>query len=824
MIQRRVIAAVVIGMAAVGAVMAAGWANRLLMGRQPDGTFLVSSGRFIEPGTIAFEGRAIDIAMHPREEMVAVLHRNSVFLADTTRVLPGSRAALAHGASFRGCAWHPDGARLYVSVSQGYVQELRRDNWSLTVGRRLTPAPADARGNPRPGGMALTRDGRRLFVAAMDRNTVAELDTESGEFVREWPTQNLPFAVRLSEDERTLIVTNWAGRPPRPGEETRQSVNATVLADKISGTASGTVSFIERETGAAQHVEVGKHPTALEVAGDRVYVANSASDSVSVVDAARRRVLRTIPMKWRNVSLFGAMPVDLAARGETLYVCCGGDNALAEVDLRAGAVKGYQPVGYYPVSVALTHGGGKAIVLNTKGNGSVANTSLGRPGNAHDFQGTLSVVDLQADLAAATARVAQLNHWEKRPSELRPNLAVYKGAIQHVVYIIKENRTYDEIFGDMPQGNGDPSLCGLGEEITPNHHALARQFTLFDNGYVSGTNSADGHCWTDMALANDYLERFYTGYRTYPDDGDDPMGMASSGAIWDAALKKGRTLRIYGEFCDDEDNKVIPEPKSWLEVWRDRQNGGGKFRFQSSTDLKHLRRYIHPNYLYWPLWQSDQHRADLFIAEYKELSRKGKVPNLMILSLPSDHTEGRDPRYPKPQSMVADNDLALGRIVEAITHSPEWKKTCILVIEDDAQAGPDHVDGHRTVFMAISPYTRRGYVDSTFYTTVSMLRTIELMLGLDPMNRFDALTPPLSACFTNVPDYTPYKHLPNRIPLDDMNPPLAGQRGMDRHWTQVSLSLDWSRIDGPDQQKLNHVLWYTLHGPNRPYPIKKTPR
>jgi hypothetical protein len=338
---------------------------------------------------------------------------------------------------------------------------------------------------------------------------------------------------------------------------------------------------------------------------------------------------------------------------------------------------------------------------------------------------------------------------------------------------------------------------------------------------VSGTNSAEGHQWSTQALANDYLEHFYDGYRTYPDDGDDAMALSSAGTLWEAALKKGKTFRDYGEFCDDELAVFTPKVTSWLEVWKDRVSGKRRIQTSVQTRVPSLRPYINPHSVYWPLLQSDQSRADIFIGEYQKFSRQDRVPNLMILSLPCDHTEGRDPNYPKPQSMVADNDLALGRIVEAVSHSPQWKHTCIFVIEDDAQSGYDHVDGHRTVFMAFSPWTRRQFVDHSLYTTCSMLRSIELMLSLEPMNRFDALNPPLSACFMEQPDYTPYTVRQNQLALDDMNPPKAAQTGRELYWTKKSLALDWSGPDRADPDTLNHILWHTLHGVNTPYPEKR---
>jgi hypothetical protein len=548
------------------------------------------------------------------------------------------------------------------------------------------------------------------------------------------------------------------------------------------------------------------------------YVANAMSDSVSEVDIKEAKVTRTIPLRWGDLRIFGAMPNALALRGETLYVADGGDNAVAEVDLSSGRVRGYRPAGYFPTAIALA--GDRAFVLNTKGNGSVARTVLGRPGNAHDFQGTVSVLDLTKDLTAETAAVARNNHWDAHPE--RPALRVYGGAIQHVIYIIKENRTYDEVFGDLPQGDGDPKLCSLGETVMPNHRKIAREFTLFDNGYVSGTNSADGHQWSNQALANDYLEHFYVGYsRTYPDDGRDAMALSAGGALWDAAVARGKTVRVYGEFSDYSKNRVEPKPKDWFEVWEDRKQGGNKFRFTAVTKIAGLRPHLHPHYLYWPLWMSDQGRADIFLKEYEQFLRDDRVPSLMILSLPCDHGEGVNPQYPTPRAMMADNDLALGRIIEAVSAGRQWKETCIFVVEDDAQAGPDHVDGHRTVFMAISPYNRRGTVDSTFYTQPNMIRSIEMMLGLDPMNRFDAVAYPMAACFSDTLDLTPYQRVPNNVPLDERNPFGRAMTAADRYWLEKTLALDWSHIDAPDPYWLNRIHWYSLFKGSRPYPARE---
>ena len=791
------------------------------MGRQPDGDFLVSTGQRVEGGSIPIEGRPIDMARHPTEPVLAVLEQSRVLLVDPSEIRKGAEASLAGGnsAGFRGLIWTPDGRRLLASTSRGEIRSFRYNGQKLTPGRRIHIQPRDAKENPVPGGMAVTRDGRRLFVASVNRGTVAEIDLHERKLLREIPVQMLPFEVRLSDDERILIASNWGGRPPRPGDRTARSQNLDVVVDDRGIPASGTVSLIELATGATRHVEVGIHPTAIVVRGDRAYVANAISDSISEIDLKTARVARTIPMRWGELRVLGGMPNALAIRGDRLYVADGGDNALAEVDLVAGRVLGFRPAGFFPVAVQLDHDGRSAYVLNTKGNGSVRRTLQGQPGNAHDFQGTITRVDLSADLAAATARVARDNRWDAHPG--RPKAKVYNGAIKHVLYIIKENRTYDEVFGDMPAGNGDPKLCSIGETIMPNHRKIAREFTLFDNGYVSGTNSADGHAWSTQSIANDYLEHFYVGYsRTYPDDGDDAMGLSGAGAIWDAALKKGRSVRVWGEFCDDKLATYDPMPKDWFEVWKDRIQGTHKFKFTADTTVASLKPLINREVHYWPLLQSDQFRADVFIREYEEFCRKDTVPDLMMLTLPCDHTEGINAKYPTPRAMMADNDLALGRVVEALSKSPQWKETCIFVIEDDAQSGPDHVDGHRTVFLAISPYNKRRAVDSTFYTTTNMIRSMEMMLGLDPMNRFDATADPMVACFTDEPNLTPYRSVSNHVPLDERNPSGHAMTDADRYWAEKTASLDWSHLDAPDPYWLNRITWYSLNRGTRAYPAR----
>ena len=785
----------------------------------------MSTGQRVEAGAIRFRGRPADLAVSPVDSaLVAVLSKGEVFLIRGAAIVEGSSVKLGASPAFHGLSWTPDGKQLIASTEAGYLQRFGFADDRLTVADQIK---LEEKGNPQPGGSCITRDGRTLFVTGASTKSVYEVSLADAKVRRRLSVENVPYGVKLTEDEKGLVVSNWAGRVPTAAEvktkdRTANGGGQPVLVDKRGVANSGTVSLVDLASGGTVSLAVGRHPTAILTEGNVAWVANSVGDSISEIDLVAKKVKRTIPIRWNNMRVIGAMPNALAKRGDTLYAANGGDNAICEIDLKRGRVRGFRPVGYFPISLVLR--GNEAVVLNSKGNGSVANTAYGRVGNAHDFEGTVSLVDLTKDLAEETKKVSENNRWGA--DKAKPNLAVYNGAIKHVLYIIKENRTYDEVFGDLPQGNGDPKLCSLGEKVAPNHRAIAQQFTLFDNGYVTGTNSADGHQWSTQGLANDYLERFYVGYsRSYPDDGDDAMALSAAGGLWDAAVKKGKTVRVYGELCDNELSKFSPRnPKDWFELWEDRKSGRNEFKLTTGTTIAGLRPYINPNVHYWPLTQSDQHRADIFIDEYTKFSKANKVPNLMILSLPCDHGEGMDPAFPTPRAMIADNDLALGRVVEAISRSLQWKNTAIFVIEDDAQSGPDHVDGHRTVFMAISPYNKMGAVDSKVYTTLSMLRSIGLMLGLDPMNRFDALAQPMDGCFTDTPNLATYKTRPNNIPLDEPNPgrkvPIEKLSASDRYWTEKSLSLDWSDVDDADPYWLNRINWYSFHGNSRPYPAR----
>jgi hypothetical protein len=394
---------------------------------------------------------------------------------------------------------------------------------------------------------------------------------------------------------------------------------------------------------------------------------------------------------------------------------------------------------------------------------------------------------------------------------------------KHVLYIIKENRTYDQVFGDVERGEGDPELCIYGRQVTPNHHKLIDEFVLLDNFYCSGVLSADGHQWTNEAYVTDYLEKAFGGFpRSYPYWGGDAMAYAPSGFIWDNVLAHDKTLRVYGEFVKAKVNWKDPAKKgrpAFLDCYRDFIDDKREIDVQATAAVESLQPYLCPTSIGFPSIVPDVHRAAQFTRELKEFEAKGNLPNFMIMLLPNDHTAGTQPGMPTPAAAVADNDLALGRIVEAVSHSKFWPETCIFVVQDDPQNGFDHIDGHRTVALVISPYTRRQALDSMNYNQTSMVRTMELILGLPPMNQFDASATPMASCFTSDIDLTPYQAAPNNVPLDQLNPNVADIRDpRQRHWAEVSLTMPLDEIDEADEDTLNRVLWHAARGRDDTYP------
>jgi YVTN family beta-propeller protein len=567
-----------------------------------------------------------------------------------------------------------------------------------------------------------------------------------------------------------------------------------------------------------------------------LYVANANSDTVSVIDVGTQRVVETIPVTPDASLFFGSAPnaLSLSKDGRKLFVANGGNNAVAVIALgqSSGAksqVEGFIPTAWYPGGVI--NDGTYLYVANVKGLGSRDPRPDKKGWNSHYYLGTVSKVEIpepgalqsQTRQVKEDARVPQmLRAWDKSGSRRQPAPVPARlgepSVFDHVVYIIKENRSYDQIFGDMPQGNSDPALCVFGREVTPNHHALAEEFVLLDNYYCNGVLSADGHAWAMEGYATDYLEKSFGGFtRSYPFSGDDPLSFSPTGFIWDHVLLHGLSFRNYGEMAKTE---TRPRDAKFVDIYQDFKNQAGKISFEHDIQIETLRRYSCPDSPGWQLRIPDVIRADVFLKEFARYEQQGDWPNLVIIFLPSDHTSGTRPGGPTPRAQVADNDLAVGRIVERISHSRFWSKTCIFAIEDDPQAGFDHVDGHRSVCLVASPYTKRGTVVSKFYNQTSVLHTMSRMFGIPPMNQMVALSPLMTSCFTSKPDLKPYQCRPNQIPVDELNKSTAELRGGELHWALKSLEQPFDEVDRADEDTLNRIIWHSVKGVDAPYPAE----
>ncbi|MGH9855456.1 MAG: alkaline phosphatase family protein, partial [Blastocatellia bacterium] len=451
----------------------------------------------------------------------------------------------------------------------------------------------------------------------------------------------------------------------------------------------------------------------------------------------------------------------------------------------------------------------------------------------HAYRGSVAVAPIpdEAQLANYTTAVWENSHLAKiapltprkdsaKPAPVAiPARAGDPSLIEHVVYIIKENRTYDQVFGDMNKGNGDPSLVMFGEDVTPNQHRLADQFVLLDNFYATGGNSGDGHQW--VTQANETAYALWPGYagRSYPFDGSDPIAYSDSGFIWDAALKMKRSVRVYGEYAGRMSETDNQQRVKLFDRWKAGEDLTREWNI--TAPIKPLNNILAKNFPAYSTAIPDVVRAQIFIADVKKWENEGKMPNLVLLQLPSNHTRGTAPGAHTPKAMVADNDLALGQIVEALSKTPFWKKMAIFVVEDDAQNGVDHVDGHRTTALAISPYIRRGSVDSTFYAQQSILKTIELILGLPTLSLFDLIANDMRASFTNEPDYMPYSAVQPKQSLFELNPQLSSLRGRMRRDAVDSMKMRFDTPDAAPTERLNRIVWRQVKGVNLPYPRVK---
>jgi len=805
-----------------------------VVGRQPDNSVLLPNGQTITPaGTqIHVNDRPLGIAVTPDGTQAAVATASNfasralhfVDLATQTVV-----QTIPIGNSFVGLAFTADGNTLYVGGgADNNVKIFKRTNGTWAAGDIIAIASSA------PQGLSLSPGGDKVYVALNRGHKLGIIDTATKAVVQV-PTGAFPYSTAISADGRKVYVSNWGGRLPQAGDATDGS--NPVVVDPATGIANnGTISVFDTSANrVVKDIEVGLHPSgmALSPDGSRLYVANANSDSISVIDTTRDAVDSTIDVRLTDSSPLGSAPNAIAVSqdGETLYVANAGNNAIAVVEPlrhgRADKIRGFIPVGWFPTAVALTKTEDRLLVGNGYGFGSIAPAPAGALGRRYQYRtGEVSIIPVpenQGQLNKYTKQVMANNETlggGESPARSEPaalpvsSRKGHESPIKHVIYIIKENRTYDQVFGDIAKGNGDSSLTLFGRDVTPNLHALAEQFVLLDNYYTAGDQSGLGHQWCDEAYANDYAHKYGNARNDFA--GTNPMAFASSGFVWDNARAHGKSARIYGEFTNR--TVVTPANATWTDfytAWKNHTQGPAIVGASSVKSAQPITSPIFPGY---DLRITEQLRADLFLQEFREFERNQNLPDLIVMLLPIDHTQGTTPGFPTPRAMVADNDRAVGRIVDAVSHSSYWPTTAIFSTEDDSQDGADHVDGHRSEALIVSPFTHHGSVDSTLYSNANLVRTIEDILGLPPMNQFDGAAHPMALSFSNEPNTAPFDALPNTIPLDEMNAAAGSLRGLERKYALASMAMDFSEPDNAPGDLLNRVIWHSVKGDGTPYP------
>ena len=815
----------------------------------PDGRLLIASGKtseivVIDPATGEIRQRVSFPNDQQNEPQPRVVSGN--FLE------PDQKGQ----ASYTGLVFAPDGRRLFLSNVNGSIKAF-----SIAADGTVTPShslPLPLANAPRrkeeiPSGLAISANGARLYVCGNLSNQLFELDAANGKVLRTFPVGVAPYDVVLVDGK--AYVSNWGGRRPTAGDLTGPAGRGTfVRVDPTTYIASeGSVSVVPlapKATGPAREILTGRHASALAVSPDgrHVVCANTAADTLSVIDTRRAAVVETIWVKPKPSDLFGASPNALvfAPSGRQLYVANGTQNAVAVVNFapkdHGSTLAGLIPVGWYPAALMFDGQRDTIIAANLKGLPE-PNRQTSGPGplgfNSKQYAGSLSLVPVPAarDLPQLSETVrrnlrhevivqSQLPPRAGQPARVVPERSGEPSLLKHVVYIIKENRTYDQILGDLPAGDGDPALCIFGETITPNQHRLAREFVLLDNTYCAGILSADGHQWSMTAFATDYVEKSFAGFpRSYPDgmgeDENDALAYAPTGFIWDNALKHQVSIRNYGEFMGPavtwrDGRPGRPDFTACFRTW---QGATTDVVVASTPMIESIRPFSPTGYVGWEMAVPDQYRADFFINELRKFETQGEFPALTIICLPNDHTSGTKPGSPTPAACLADNDLAFGRIVEALSHSRFWNELAIFGIEDDPQAGWDHVSGYRTTAYVISPYAKRKSVVSTQYNTTSLLRTIEQILGLPVMNQFDASATPMFDCFTATPDFTPFTAVAANVPLDQLNPrPAALADPVLKRDALASARMNFRAVDQAPEDRLNRILWRAMKGSQTPYP------
>jgi YVTN family beta-propeller protein len=775
-----------------------------------------------------------------------------------------------------GPVYSPDGKFLWLSETNGLTRFAVNPDGTLGTATSVPLAKVNGL-SALPGKPVFSSDGSTLYVPVNGQNTVVALDPVSGAVRRTWSVGIAPRQIALVGSR--LYVSNEGGRTAEPGEDTINSYGTRVPADPYLGTSTtGTVSVIDPADPAAgvASIDVGLHPTALYAAGSALFVANTNSDTVSVVNTTTDKVVQTIATQPWPTSDVGYEPDGIAlTKDGHLLVTLGRANAVAVYKYGGSPQEpvsylGLLPTDYYPADVAQV--GDQIVVTNTRGidargpeltfNKGAGTTAASGHGT-HSTTGSLTRFTLPSDqkIAGYTATVFAQNGWgNKDVQEAKgtkagpvpvPKRLGDPSTIKHVFLLVKENRTYDQVYGDMQQGNGDPTLAQFGEKVTPNQHALAKQFGLYDNTYDIGTNSAEGHNWLMQGDNPEYTESDAGEYVRSYDTEDDVLGHQRSGFLWTAVESAGGTARNFGEFTQFETKPAGATWQQYYCVARSVDQGDDdpsaltdpSVRQDTESPIPSLNSITNHDYPKFDTDIPDLYRYDVWKQDFE----KNGPASLNMFWLSSDHTGGT----PDPEAQVADGDLAVGKIVDEISHSKYWKDSAIFVVEDDSQDGADHVDGHRAPIQIISPWAQHGTVDSTYYSQITMVRTIEQILGAQPLNQKLAAATPMFGAFTDKPDYTPFTAVRNQVPLTEgvvatpscgpdtlgltgaaakalteqeaanaaIPPAERSVAGQWQKWRQNQRFSGNSAVpDYANPEQMNRWTWYQAHNWKTPYP------
>jgi len=831
---------------------------------------LTKFGKFMG-STVSADGRYLAATSTDKSVVLQIFDLSSYKLIWTVGSATGVSQKLSDGTvGQEGPTYSPDGKFLWMSQANGLTRFPVNSDGTLGTPTSV-PLPKVNGASALPGKSVYSADGSTLYVAVNGQNTVKALDPSTGAVEQTWNVGIAPRALDLVGDK--LYVSNEGGRQAKPGD--------TTINPYLGTSTTGTVSVIDTSAPSTpvKSIDVGLHPTALYNSGNALFVANTNSDTVSVINTKNDKVVQTIATQPWPSSKVGYEPTGIAlTKDGHLLVTLGRANAVAVYRYEGTpqepvSYRGLLPTDYYPADVAAV--GDQIVVTNTRGidaRGPELTFNKG-PGTApavghgtHSTTATLTRFMLPSDrqIARYTATVFAQNGWgtkdvkeAKRGRTKAVAVPTRLGApstIKHVFLLVKENRSYDQVYGDDSRGNGDRSLAQFGEKVTPNQHALAKQFGLYDNTYDAGTNSAEGHNWMMQGDNPEYTESSAGEYTRSYDTEDDVLGHQRSGFLWTAAESAGKTARNFGEFTQFE---TKPAGATWQKYYCTTtgvENGGNpsaltdpSVRQDTESPIPSLNAITDHDYPKFDTNIPDIYRYQI----WKQNFEKNGPANLNMFWLSSDHTGGT----PDPEAQVADNDLAVGKIVQEISHSKYWKDSAIFVAEDDSQNGADHVDGHRAPIQIISPWAQHGAVDSTYYSQLNMVRTIEQILGAQPLNQKLAAATPMYGAFTKKPHYTPFLAVPNQVPLTegvtpapDCGPDTLGLTGTAAKslnaqvtkrvavpaakkevaaqwtaWAQKQRFTGASAVpDYANPEQMNRYTWYRTHGWKKPYPGDST--